>query len=283
MISIPSIIGLILIGLATGTITSLVGASGVVVVVPMLTMLFGADVHSAIGTSLMVDVIASLVVSYGYFRHGNVDLKSGLTVAVGSLVGAQLGALWSHGMAEGGLGATFSGFLVLTGVFMLVRKSSDESSILRKAGGLIHFQAAWQRILTALGLGIAIGIMSGFFGAGGGVMILLVLVAVLSFPLHLAIGTSTMIMAITAASGALGYGLRGSIDLVAGVLIGLGSVIGGSLGANYANRISEGAMQKAIGIVFLLLGIMMSAIDLLVGGNASAANTMRQIFSFISI
>lgn len=68
------IIGMIILGLVTGTVTSMIGASGVNITVPVLTLFLGLNSHMAIGTSLMVDVITSIVVAISYFRHGNVRL-----------------------------------------------------------------------------------------------------------------------------------------------------------------------------------------------------------------
>ena len=66
----------ILIGLATGLVVGITGASGVLLVVPLLTILLNFSMHTAVGTSLFVDVITPLVVAYSYYRHGNVNLKS---------------------------------------------------------------------------------------------------------------------------------------------------------------------------------------------------------------
>lgn len=89
-------IALILIGIFTGTITSLIGSSGVMIIVPLLSMFFGLSIHMAIGTSLMVDVIASITVAYNYYKNGNVDLKPGMWIAIGSLGGSQVGAIWAQ-------------------------------------------------------------------------------------------------------------------------------------------------------------------------------------------
>ncbi len=86
--SILAIIEIICIGLVTGTITSLIGASGVTVVVPSLTLLFGINSHLAIGTSLLVDVITSIVVSIDYIKHKNVRLQASIWITVGSIIGA---------------------------------------------------------------------------------------------------------------------------------------------------------------------------------------------------
>src|SRR5512136_3164188 len=89
---IEKIVILILIGLLTGTVTAISAGSGVTVVVPLLVVFLGYSMHAAIGTSLLVDVIASINVAYHYYRHGRIDLKAGLWLALGAVVGAQVGA-----------------------------------------------------------------------------------------------------------------------------------------------------------------------------------------------
>lgn len=253
----------IVIGVITGGITSLIGASGVMIIVPILTMLFKVSVHTAIGTSLFVDVIASLTVSYSYYKNGNIELKSGIWIALTSIIGAQLGASFASKMGEGNLSSSFGIVLVLAGLSM-VRKSykekKDSSDTLSK---LVNFKKEWQKILSALVIGLGIGILSGIFGAGGGVMILLALIVLMSFPLHKAIGTSTLIMAITALSSTVGYGVRGNIDFVLGSLLSVGAVFGGIIGSRYANKVNEKTLQKVVGICFMAMGIIMTAIEII--------------------
>ncbi|MCY6371642.1 sulfite exporter TauE/SafE family protein [Clostridium ganghwense] len=253
---------MILIGIGTGAITSLIGASGVMIIVPLLTMLFSVSVHAAIGTSLLVDVIASLTVSYAYYKNGNIDLKSGIWIAIGSIAGSQLGALLADSMGESNLSSSFGVILLLAGLFMFFKKSNDNKTTSNKMHKRINFKYEWQRIVASLLIGFAIGILSGIFGAGGGVMILIALIVLLSFPLHKAIGTSTLIMAITALSGAAGYAIRGNINLTLSLLIGIGSIIGGALGSRYANKINENLLKKIVGVAFIAMGVIMTMITL---------------------
>lgn len=253
----------IVIGVITGGITSLIGASGVMIIVPILTMLFKVSVHTAIGTSLFVDVIASLTVSYSYYKNGNIELKSGIWIALTSIIGAQLGASFASKMGEGNLSSSFGIVLVLAGLSMLhksYKEKKDSSDTLSK---LVNFKKEWQKILAALVIGLGIGILSGIFGAGGGVMILLALIVLMSFPLHKAIGTSTLIMAITALSSTVGYGVRGNIDFVLGSLLSVGAVFGGIIGSRYANKVNEKTLQKVVGICFMAMGIIMTAIEII--------------------
>lgn len=254
---------MIIIGLITGAITSLIGASGVTVVVPILTMIFGLTVHTAIGTSLLVDVIASLTVSYSYYKNGNIELKSGMWIALGSLAGSQLGAMFASSMGEGSLGSSFSIILVLTGIAMIRKKAEGKKSLTEKLQEKLNFDTDRKKIIASLIIGVLIGIISGLFGAGGGVMILIALIVILGFTLHKGIGTSTLIMTITALSGTIGYAVRGNIDLKLGIFIGIGSIIGGYVGSRYANKINEAMLKKIVGIVFIALAFIMFLIPLI--------------------
>lgn len=253
----------IAIGVITGGITSLIGASGVMIIVPILTMLFKASVHTAIGTSLFVDVIASITVAYSYYKNGNIELKSGIWIAITSIIGAQVGAMLASKMGEGNLSTSFGVVLIIAGFSMLRKSYKEKKDPSDSVSGFIQFKAEWQKILAALIIGFGIGILSGIFGAGGGVMILLALTILMSFPLHKAIGTSTLIMAITAISSTVGYAARGNIDFVLGSLLAAGAVLGGILGSRYANKVNEKTLQRVVGICFMSMGVIMTIIEII--------------------
>ena len=250
----------IIIGIVTGGITSLIGASGVMIIVPVLTMFFHVSAHCAIGTSLFVDVIASIAVSYTYFKNGNIEIKSGIWIAVASIAGAQLGTLFSSQIKEGPLSEMFGVILIISGGGLIVKsyREKDEPKESKK-----RFKKRWQKIVSSIIIGIGIGILSGLFGAGGGVMILLALIMIMSYPLHKAIGTSTLIMAMTALSSTIGYAYRGNIDLILGCFLSVGAVIGGILGSKYANSVNEKALQKVVGVCFMCLGIVMTVMEVM--------------------
>lgn len=251
----------VVIGIVTGGITSLIGASGVMVIVPVLTMFFHVNTRAAIGTSLFVDVIASITVSYTYFKNGNIEIKSGIWMAVSSIVGAQLGALFASQIKEGPLSALFGIFLVISGIGLLIKSYKKQSEPQQSQVKKTRFAKGWQQIISSIIIGIGIGIISGLFGAGGGVMILLTLIIIMSYPLHKAIGTSTLIMAMTALSSTIGYASRGNIDLILGCFLSAGAVIGGILGGRYANKVNEKTLQKVVSICFICLGVVMTVME----------------------
>lgn len=262
----PNIIAYLLIGIAAGIVTGVIGASGVVITVPMLNFL-GFSLHLAIGTSLAVDVIASLVVSFTYYKHGNVYLRQGVAMAIAAVVGAHISSRLAVMVPEVGLGGGFGLLLIVNGVLFWRRGLRGRKDLAElepgkenTEGGSVTVDQTTSGLvpqLTAVALGLGIGVISGLFGAGGGVMVLMVLVFVLGYPLHLAIGTSTLIMAFTAASGALGYAWNQNLSLLAALVAGAGTIIGGRIAATLANKAAEKDLGKAAGLIFSVLGVIM--------------------------
>lgn len=248
--------GLLLVGFVTGLTTGVTGASGVAVIVPLLSLLLGVQVHEAIGISLLVDIIASLVIATTYYRHGHLRLGSGIWIGAGSIVGAQIGALFADYIPESDLGALFGVFTFLTGVFMWRRRKGGGLSSAR-ADRLMAGIQLLPDIPIAVVLGGFIGVLTGLIGAGGGLMILLVLVFLLDFELHTAVGTSTLIMAVTATSGVVGYALQDNVDLWNGLVAGGGAAVGGLVSAFFANHIPEEGLKRIISLFFLTFGLTM--------------------------
>ncbi|MBD3413536.1 MAG: TSUP family transporter [Candidatus Aminicenantes bacterium] len=253
---------MVLIGIFTGILTGLTGSSGVMVVVPLMHMVLNYPVHDCIGTSLMVDVIAPAAIAFSYHKHGNISLRSGMWIAAGSVAGAQLGAVFSDRIPELGLVRIFGIYMIILGI-VIWKKGINREAIALKFKKVLKFKTPIQKTLTSLFLGFVVGILTGLLGAGGGGFVFIILVFVLNFPLHLAVGTSVLIMAITASSGAAGFALHGNIRPVAGLIIGFSAVLGGTLSAQFACRIKEKILAKAIGLTFILLGGIMMAIRLI--------------------
>jgi uncharacterized membrane protein YfcA len=246
----------ILIGLGTGLVVGITGASGVLLVVPLLTIIMGVSMQQAIGTSLFVDVITSLVVSISYFRHGSVNLKAALWLAVGAFVGAQGGALVSNKITEDAkfLNIGFLIFLFAMAISMWFKKA-DKPIGVEKAHRLAEMN--WRNFLITFGIGLVLGINSGLFGAGGGMAFFLVLLIILKYPTRLAIGTSTMIMGLTAVSGTIGYTMHGNVDYSIGIIIAIAAVISGLLSARLAHKIPEKVLNRIVGVIFAAIGVMM--------------------------
>jgi len=247
---------LVLAGVFVGILTSFMGASGVMFVVPVLTMFFGLSIYSSIGTSLAVDVISSLAVSISYYNHGKVDLKPSILMALSAVAGAQLGGKVAHLTPEFHLQWFFALSMVVGGAFMLKGGYLAVLSKHRRLFDVVRRYVQRHRVVSVL-VGLVIGVICGLLGAGGGVMFLVVLLFLYGYPTHTAIGTSTFIMTMTAASGAVSYLMHGSVSAVSMALLGVGAVAVGVLMPNVVTRLSERTVNRIIGALFILFGSMM--------------------------
>ncbi|HME51169.1 MAG TPA: sulfite exporter TauE/SafE family protein [Candidatus Lokiarchaeia archaeon] len=259
----------LVIGILAGTIVGVMGGSGVAVVVPLLVLL-GTDVHTSIGTSLFVDVVASVIAVYTYRKNGNVDMTHGIWMAIAAVGGAQVGSLFAASTPAMGMNWGFGIFLIINGIVMLKtglktmaeKVSSYTKPILYGQDGLDSPAGNRRAVILSIVFGFGIGVISGFFGAGGGMMFLFVLILILGYELHVAVGTSTLIMAITAVSGTVGYAVHGYLDIIAAIIIGLGSIISVRFGAIAANKLGEKALGKVIAGILIALGVMMVVFSL---------------------
>ena len=183
-------------GLGAGLGTGFAGMSAAAVISPMLITFLDVPAYSAVGIALASDVLASAVSAYTYGRNQNLDVKNGVimmaTVLCFTLVGSWISSL-VPGTAMGG----FSVFMtLLLGIKFIVRPVMTTRE---KMGTVSGGKRAVQSILC----GMLVGFICGFVGAGGGMMMLLILTSVLGYELKTAVGTSVFIMTFTALTGAV--------------------------------------------------------------------------------
>ena len=253
---------LILLGLFVGAVTGITGASGVLIMVPVLTTFFDMPIPVILGTSLFVDVIASVFVAYTYAKNKHLEIKNILWLLVGSLLGAQAGSFFVVSVSKAFIMFVISVAMIFFGIKMW--KSGLSTS---KHNFIILPERLSKYVKTTFGLvvcGLVIGLTTGIFGAGGGLTIFIVLYSFLNFPLKTAIGTSSFVMLVTALSGVIGYSDNGNLNLYFGLLIGISAAIGGGLSSIFANRINDKVLTKLISIFFIFLATLMLVLKVLI-------------------
>ncbi len=142
------------------------------------------------------------------------------------------------------------------GIGSIKKPLSERIKSLRGKIDLSFFQK--RKYGSSIFFGFLIGLICGIIGAGGGVMILLVLMFILGYQIHVAVGTSVLMMAFIALSGAVSHAYYGTIPPYA-VLIGcISGAIGARSAATFANLASEEKLGRVAGVVFLILGIILT-------------------------
>ena len=242
-------------GIGAGLGTGFAGMSAAAVISPMLITFLDVPAYSAVGIALASDVLASAVSAYTYGRNQNLDVKNGVimmaTVLCFTLVGSWISSL-VPGTAVGG----FSVFMtLLLGIKFIVRPVMTTRE---KMGTVSGGKRAVQSILC----GMLVGFICGFVGAGGGMMMLLILTSVLGYELKTAVGTSVFIMTFTALTGAVShFAIGGAPDPGVLLFCVLSTLLWARIAAKFANRAAPAVLNRATGVVLTVLGASILAVN----------------------
>lgn len=245
----------VLLGLFVGGVTGITGASGILILVPILSTFFNLPLSIILGTSLLVDVIASVPVSYTYARANNLDIKGTAWLIVGALFGAQIGSYFVMSVSKVFIMAILALGMIFFGIKMWQSGiSKNKHFSITLSCSLSNFLRTQVGMIT---VGLIIGLTTGIFGAGGGLTVFVILYSFLNFSLKKAIGTSSFVMLLTALSGVMGYWENGNLDIVLGLTIGISAAIGGAMSSILANKMNEELLARFIGIFFIFLAFVM--------------------------
>ncbi len=247
----------IIAGLGAGVGTGLAGLSAAAIISPMLITFCNFDPYAAVGIALASDVLASAVSAYTYGKNKNVDLGNGIymliSVMIFTVIGSYLASLMP-GKTMGNFSVIMTTLLGIKFIARPVLVTEDKISDKTKK----------QRITQSVLCGIPIGLICGFVGAGGGMMMLMILVSVLGYKLKTAVGTSVFIMTFTALTGAVSHFSIGDLpDLKALIVCVVFTLIGARFASIFANKADSKLLNRITGIVLTTLGLAMILMQIL--------------------
>ena len=243
-------------GMGAGLGTGFAGMSAAAVISPMLITFLGMDPYMAVGIALASDVLASAVSAYTYHKNKNLDVKNGLIMMVSVLAFTVVGSYIASLVPSRTMG-NFSVFMTfLLGVKFIVRP------VMTTREAMLGVSPK-KRVIQSLACGTLIGFICGFIGAGGGMMMLLILTSVLGYELKTAVGTSVFIMTFTALTGAVShFVIGGAPDWVVWSLCVVFTLVWARIAAVFANRASPRTLNRATGVVLVVLGAVILGVGL---------------------
>ena len=245
---IATVIVCILAGLGAGLGTGFAGMSAAAVISPMLITFLGMDPYQAIGIALASDVLASAVSSYEYGKNKNLDIKNGLVMMFTVMLFTFIASFLSKFVSGNTMGSFSTFMTMILGIKFIVKPVMTTKEKMMAVDKKT-------RIIQSILCGIVIGLICGFVGAGGGMMMLLILTSVLGYELKTAVGTSVFIMTCTAFTGAAShFYLGGMPDLTILILCAVSTLFFARVAAVFANKASAKTLNRALGIVLTVLG-----------------------------
>ena len=222
-------------GSLVGFVLGLVGGGGSIIAVPLLLYVVGVgSPHLAIGTSAIAVSLSALSNLFSHAKKGMVKWPCALTFSSAGVVGAWGGSSLAMRVPGDQLLALFGLVMVVVGIVMALRKDAEGNPDIR-----LNFSTAQQLLPLLLLVGLSVGALSGFFGIGGGFLIVPGLMLATGMPIAYAIGTSLVAVTIFGAATASNYALSGLIDWRIAIYFIGGGILGGLVGSFAGQRLGQ--------------------------------------------
>lgn len=251
---------LVPIGLLIGLSMGALGGGGSILAVPTLVYLFGQDPQQATTSSLVIVGATSLVAVIPHARAGNVRFGQGIIFGALGVAGSFAGAAAATAVRPEVLLAAFAALMLLVAGLMLRRSFTsggvrDEHE--QPADPMISldpFFCACPRVAKVIVTATIVGVLTGFFGVGGGFALVPALVLAMSYPMPIAVGTSLVVIAVNSATALVARADAG-VQLDWGVIAGFtaAAVVGSLIGGRFASRVSGQVLIRAF--VVLLVAV----------------------------
>jgi uncharacterized membrane protein YfcA len=237
------------IGLALGA----TGGGGSLLAIPLLVYVLGVKVQSAAAISLVVVAVSALLGVYQRRESGEVKVKAALIFSAAGAVGAWGGA-YGHRFVREETALLLFSLLVIVAAWQMWRQSGYRLERASAESCAEQFpRSCWIKVSL---IGAVVGLLTGFFGVGGGFVIVPALALVLGFPMRMAVNTSLLIIALVAVGGLVGHLQTGQMDWPLAGLLLLGSVLGMTGGSWIIQRVSAPTLTKSFAVVAIGIAIV---------------------------
>ena len=252
---------LLLIGLAVGTLGTLIGVGGGFILIPVLLALYPNDSPELITSiSLAVVFFNSMSGSVAYARMRRIDYKAGIIFSAAAIPGAILGAMSTSILPRSLFEIIFGSIMIFASVLLFLKpKKESEISLnpVEKAG--LKYNK-----LKGIIISVLVGYISGILGIGGGIIHVPALIRLLDFPVHVATATSHFILAILSFSGSLVHIVSGifakGVHRV--IFLSIGALIGAQIGARVSNLVNSVWITRSLAVALGFVGIRLILVAL---------------------
>lgn len=240
-----------LFGLLIGLLVSMFGGGGGGLYVPVLILIFGITPQVAIATSLASVLPTSVVSSISHFREGNIDIRTGLILGIGGIVGTLIGAVIAN-LIPPVLLQKILGIFTLIMLIPMLRSLIQRQQKMKELNGENQEKTTLngpKRVIASL-FGVASGLLAGVFGISGTPPIIAGLYS-LGLPALMVVGTSVFVLIFNSLAGIGGFYLLGRLNLTLIILLGGGAAVGAFMGPLLLKKINPYTFEKIYGPVIM--------------------------------
>lgn len=266
-----TLIWLFIVGLFGGTIGSLLGLGGGIIIIPAL-LLFsehipqfaGIQPAEAIGTSLILVILTALSSTMSYAKKKRIDYHSGWYYFISCGPAAMIGAYIARFFDPDSFFIAFGILMVAVSILLFVKNRLPRSTIPHDVQRVLTddtgqtYRFGYHRG-TALSLSFVIGLTSGLFGIGGGALLVPLMIILFRYPTHIATATSMFTILLTSISGSLIHFVQGNINWHAVLFLAPGVWLGGKFGVWISNRLTSKGLLNVLRFAFLIIAVRMVA------------------------
>ena len=239
-------LGLIALGFAAGVLGSMIGLGGGIIVVPVLTF-FGFSPTLSASSSLFAAFSNAVASTISYSKQKRIEFSLGLKLGLLTIPGTILGAYVSSNIAPEIFKILFGFVLISSAIYIFFRKKIEDKKV--------NFSK--QMLIFSIGASFFAGIISAFFGIGGGIIFVPLMVAGMGMAMKKAAPTSQLILLFASFSGIVVHTILGHSDFLFAGLLALGSFMGGLVGARLSVDIKERFLQIIVSVVIIIAAIKM--------------------------
>lgn len=259
------------VSVAAGALGSIAGIGGGLVIIPILTIIFGVDIHYAIGSSIISIIATSSGAAAVYVKDRLTNLRIGMFLEIGTTIGAIIGAAIAAYLSAVVLETIFGTILIIS-LVPLVRKIGEEYPPRQELKGLaktlnlrgdyterVGKKIEYEATNPGKGLGgmIIAGLISGLLGIGSGTFKVLSMDLAMKLPMKVSTTTSNFMIGVTAAASAGIYYARGDVNPLITAPVALGILVGSSIGTRFLVKARNTAVRKIFALVLAASAIEM--------------------------
>jgi uncharacterized membrane protein YfcA len=260
-----TVTGILVVAVFAGLFGSMLGVGGGVIMVPMLTLVFGAPIKTAIAASIVCVIATSSVAQTVFVRRGMTNVRLGMSLEVATTIGAITGGITAV-LVDGRLLQVAFSLILIYVAWQMRRRGGDvspeqtgtlEAAYRDPADGQVVSYGI-KRFKLGFVLCLGAGNLSGLLGIGGGAFKVPIMNLLMGVPLKATVATSNLMIGVTAATGAAIFYGRGYLDPYYAVPAVVGILVGAAIGPHVAMRLRSSTLALIFQIVLVIFAVLMA-------------------------